>query len=93
MFDFTPMEQVLVLIAVAYFSFMFGRLSAGSRESPEAREMRQLQEREAAAEVFSALSPTVQAEIDHLLMEKKARPPQRAARCSNGLNGSAVGAM
>lgn len=69
--DIDPTGGWLILAAVAYIAFMAGRASAGRRESPEDREMRRMREGERAAGAFAALSPSVQADVDRLLLENK----------------------
>ena len=66
-FAFGP-GQWLLMAFVAWIAFTLGRKSAGSGESSEARQMRVMQEDQAAAESFAGLSPDKQAEIDRLLL-------------------------
>ena len=66
-----PTGGWLILAAVAYIAFMIGRAGAGRRESPEEREMRRMREGERAATAFAALSPSVQADVDRLLLDRK----------------------
>ena len=70
--NFEPAGGWLFLAAVAYFAFMLGRLTAGGkRESPEEREMRRMNEAQASADAFAALTPSVQADVDRLLLDNK----------------------
>ncbi len=71
MFNLDPMGQWLLLAGVAYVAFMIGRSTAGPRESVEAREMRRMNEKQAAADAFAALSPDVRSDVDRLLMDKQ----------------------
>ncbi|PQA88513.1 hypothetical protein [Hyphococcus luteus] len=71
MFDFDPTGGWLALAAVAYVAFMIGRMSAAKGETAGEREMRRMQEEQAAEDAFASLSPSVQADVDQLLAEKK----------------------
>lgn len=69
--DLDPPGGWLLLAAAVYIAFMAGRASAGPRESPEDRELRRMREGERAAGAFAALSPSVQADVDRLLLDGK----------------------
>ena len=71
MFNLDPMGQGLLLAAVAYFSFMIGRSVGRSHESPEAREMRRMEEQTKAADAFASLTPSIQTDVDRLLLDDK----------------------
>lgn len=63
-----PYQILLLMAAVAYASFLFGRASARGGEGREERRMREDHEGE---RIFSALDASKQAEVDRLLTEGK----------------------
>lgn len=69
MFDLS-IEQWLFIAFIAYAAFTIGRMSK-SGESAEARQMRLMEEETKAANAFSSLTPSIQTDVDRLLMDKK----------------------
>ncbi len=84
MFDFDPTGGWLVLAAVAFVAFRIGRMSAGKSESAGEREMRRMQEEQAAEDTFASLSPSVQADVDRLLADKKVIDAVKVVRENTG---------
>lgn len=84
MFDFDPTGGWLVLAAVAYVAFMIGRMSGGKGETESEREMRRMQEEQEAEDAFASLSPSVQADVDRLLTEKKTIEAVKVIRENTG---------
>jgi len=70
MFGFETPTQWLVLAIVAYLAFQAGRATK-STLSPEEREAQRMQAEAAAINAFSMLPPSVQSEVDQLLLAKK----------------------
>lgn len=68
---FDPTGGWLIFGAAVYIAFMAGRATAGRRESAEEREMRRMREQESAASTFAGLSPSVQTDVDRLLLDNK----------------------
>ncbi|MFC2950987.1 ribosomal protein L7/L12 [Marinicaulis aureus] len=83
MFDFS-MEQWLLIAFLAYVAFTIGRMSK-SGEAPEAREARRMAEETRAADAFASLSPSIQSDVDRLLMDKKKIEAIKVIREHTGL--------
>ncbi|MAW81701.1 MAG: hypothetical protein CMI63_15800 [Parvularcula sp.] len=83
MLDFS-LEQWGLIAVLAYVAFMAGRMTR-SGESPETRAMRRMEEETKAADAFSSLSPSVQSEVDRLLMDKKLIEAIKVIREHTGL--------
>ncbi len=83
MFDFS-MEQWLLIAFIAYVAFTIGRMSK-SAETPEARATRRMEEETRAADAFSSLSPSIQSDVDRLLMDKKLIEAIKVIREHTGL--------
>ncbi len=83
MFDFSLQQWGLIAL-LAWAAFMIGRMTKSS-ESPEAREMRRMQEETKAADSFSSLSPSVQADVDRLLKDRKKIEAIKLIRENTGL--------
>lgn len=69
MFDLSPQQWFAVAFAL-WLAFTIGRMTK-SGESPEARDMRRMEEQTKAESAFSSLTPSIQADVDRLLMDKK----------------------
>ncbi|MEZ5891996.1 MAG: hypothetical protein R3C58_02445 [Parvularculaceae bacterium] len=68
--DFAPAGGWLATAFIAYVAFMIGRATKGS-ESAESREMRRMQEEQTALSAFSSLTPSIQTDVDRLLLDRK----------------------
>ena len=77
-----PMGRWLVLAVVAWVAFMIGRFTAGRGGDPLARKLADEQEIAAAT---ATLSPSVWADVDRLLSEKKKIEAIKVLREASGL--------
>lgn len=66
-----PYQLWMLMAAVAYVAYLFGRASARGEGSGEGREERRMREDHEAERAFSSLPPSKQADVDRLLSEKK----------------------
>ena len=66
--NFEPYQIILLMMAVAYVAYLFGRASARGGEGREERQMREAHE---AERTFSALDASQQANVDRLLADAK----------------------
>ncbi|MHA7870761.1 MAG: hypothetical protein ACX939_00270 [Hyphococcus sp.] len=78
-----PYQIALLMAAVAYAAFLFGRASA-NREGRESREERQMRTAHEAEQLFSSLSPSKQEEVDRLLTDGQLIPAIKAIREETG---------
>ena len=83
MFDFT-MEQWVLFAFCVWLAFTIGRMTK-SGESPEARELRVMEEKTRAADAFSSLSPSIQSDVDRLLLDNKLIEAIKLIRENTGL--------
>ncbi len=65
-----PYQLWLLMGAVAYAAFLFGRATAGGA-SPEEREHKRMEQRQQAAQLFSSLSPDAQQQVDERIRAGK----------------------
>ena len=77
-------QLLLLLVAVAAFAFLLGRQSAGF-ESPVDQAERDMRKQQMAEEAFSALSPTIQQEVDGLITEGEMIAAIKIVRTNSGL--------
>ena len=80
--SFEPYQIFLLMAAVAYAGFLFGRASAGAREGREERQLREAHDSERA---FSSIDPSKQAEVDRLLTDGKMIAAIKGIREATGL--------
>ncbi len=80
--NFEPYQIILLMIAVAYVAYLFGRASAGDGEG---REERRLREAHDAERIFSALDASKQSEVDRLLVDGKIIAAVKQIRAASGL--------
>ncbi len=80
--NFEPYQIFLLMAAVAYAAFLFGRASA---RGGEGREERRLREAHDAERTFSALDMSKQAEVDRLLTDGKVIAAVKEIRAASGL--------
>lgn len=78
-----PYQILLVMAAVAYIAYLFGRATV-RREGGEGREERQLREAHEAERLFSSLSASKQEEVDRLLTEGQVIAAVKAIREESG---------
>jgi len=78
-----PYQIVLVMAAVAYAAYLFGRATA-RREGGESGEERRLREAHDAERLFSSLSASKQEEVDRLLTDGHVIAAVKAIREETG---------
>lgn len=78
-----PYQIALVMAAVAYVAYLFGRATA-RREGGESREERRTREAHDAERLFSSLSSSKQEEVDRLLTEGQVIAAVKAIREETG---------
>lgn len=85
MHDFLPTGVWLALAAVAYIAFMIGRATGRASGGAGSSESRRMADEQAIATATANLSPSVWADIDRLLAEKKKIEAIKVLREASGL--------
>lgn len=80
--NFEPYQIILLMAAVAYVAFLFGRASAGGGEG---RDERRIREAHDAERNFSALDASKQEAVDRLLTDGKIIAAIKEIRATSGL--------
>lgn len=85
MFNLDRMGQWLVLAVVAYGAFMIGRAIGRASAAAGSPESRRMADEEEIAAATASLTPSVWAEVDRLLGEKKKIEAIKVLREASGL--------
>jgi ribosomal protein L7/L12 len=83
--ELDPQLYWLILAAVAYGAFLFGRTTARRGEAGMTREERRRRETDEAAAALSALEPSKLADVDRLLTRGKIIEALRLVRTETGM--------
>ncbi|MEO1251573.1 MAG: hypothetical protein AAFW81_04410 [Pseudomonadota bacterium] len=83
--DLDPIQFWLVLAAVAYVAFLFGRATKNRSGDSGNRELAAMRQREAAEHVFASLPRPAQQEIDAKIQEGKTIEAVRLVRQHAGV--------
>lgn len=85
MSNFEPYQLWLLMAAIAYVAYLFGRASARAGGDGESREARRMREQQEAEYAFSSLSPAKQADVDRLLTDGRLIQAVKLIRQESGL--------